>query len=158
MSQVSNNFFGRIYYRSSKDIDGPGEKILLALNPQRREAILKTTGWDALEPGTLNLKVAQEVQDALFSYEPVLSEDGETLIYPKPFEGIPKRRRFYVYYPGIARASGKSSDVLVRRAGIALPGRVELFAPLNLTTYFGLHEGDAVEVTITAGPPWQPDR
>jgi hypothetical protein len=65
---VGEGFVGHVSYRSSKGRSGPpGEKAVLELNPQRRRAILKATGWGDLEPGTLNLAVAQKMVEELLS-------------------------------------------------------------------------------------------
>jgi hypothetical protein len=53
-----------------------------------------------------------------------------------------------LYFLGTARRAGKSQQVLVRRAKNALPGVVELFAPVKLTEFFGVVAGDQIDVEI----------
>ena len=48
----------------------PGESEILALNPQRKDGILKATGWEKLEPGSLNLDVSADVVEALGKLSP----------------------------------------------------------------------------------------
>jgi hypothetical protein len=130
----------------------PGEKEILRLNPQRRLTILEVTGWSRLENGSLNLSVNNHVVENLLVSKPAFVEKGESITYPEGYKHIPLVRKAYYYYRAVACANGLRHDVLVRRAQVALPGRVELFAENNLTQVFGLREGDAVEVELTAEP------
>ena len=83
-------FIGYVFFRSSTEgaTSPPGETEILALNPQRRTAILKATGWTGLEPGSLNLKVDSSVVIALSNYRPTLIEPWTKIKYPSPYEGI----------------------------------------------------------------------
>jgi len=142
-------FKGRVGFRSSKGGDGPpGETAILDLNPQRRIKILEATGWSRLEPGSLNLDVDNSSFDLLLKQTPLLVEPSETIVYPEPYAQIPARRKAYLYYAATARAKNKTYAVLVRRAKVPGPIRVELFAPESLKAFFGLLEGDTVEVEV----------
>jgi CTP-dependent riboflavin kinase len=144
---------GVVRFRSSR-IDAPdgppGEAAVLALNPQRRDAILKVTGWPNLEPGTLNLEVAKGVVDSLLDFKPSLIESGDSIVYPVPYQSIPKMRGEYYYFTAIGIAHGISRDVLVRRAKTAIPRRLELFAATSLKNDLTVGDGDTVSVKVTA--------
>jgi hypothetical protein len=145
-------FNGAVYFRSSlPNASGPpGEAAILALNPQRKERILAVTGWPNLEPGSLNLKVAADVLEALMDLQPAWIEDGSTVVYPASLSHIPKIRIAYLYFLGTAHARGKDYQVLVRRAQNPVPGTVELFASVELRTFFGLMSGDQIKVDMHA--------
>jgi hypothetical protein len=144
---------GLVRFRSSR-IDGPngppGEAAILALNPQRRDAILKVTGWANLEPGSLNLEVADGVVDTLMSFEPSLIESGNSIVYPAPYQHIPRMRGEYYYFTACGTAHGISRYVLVRRAKTAIPRRLELFAATSLKNDLTVGDGDTVSVKVTA--------
>jgi hypothetical protein len=144
---------GVVGFRSSKpNFNGvAGEATIQALNPQRVEKILSLTGWKQLEPGTLNLEVGDQAAEDLLSLTPLWVEDGSTVIYPPGLQHIPIARIAYLYFSGLAQDSGKSQDVLVRRAkNPAVLGRVELYAPISLKGYFGLNERDSLKVKMHA--------
>ena len=145
-------FKGKVYLRSSlPNASGPpGEAAILALNPQRIEKIVEVTGWPNLEPGSLNLQVAEGVLQALMDLKPRWIEDGSTVVYPPSLSHIPKIRIAYLYFLGTARATGKHQEVLVRRAQNPVPGVVELFAPVKLKEFFGLMSGDQLTVHMYA--------
>ncbi len=138
-------FEGIVGSRSSKEgaPRGPvGEAEILALNPQRRTAILTATGWNDLYPGTLNLEVGQEVVEGLLSCSPLIREKGEDVRYPEPYTHIPRLRIRYLYYLALIRNGDKSASVLIRRN--ALPRTVEAFAEGRLRELMGLTDGDRV--------------
>ena len=92
-------FHGAVQFRSSiqPGIGPPGESEVLALNPQRSESILKATGWDRLEPGSLNLTIEAAIVIALLKFEPTLVEDAATVRYPEGYRHIPQMRKAYYY-------------------------------------------------------------
>lgn len=142
-------FEGRVSSRSSNSASGPpGERVILELNPQRKEAILQLTGWPLLEPGSLNLEVVESVIDLLPESSAALTEDGSTVEYPDGWKHIPVLRQGYLYYHATAQAKGESIEVLVRRARNPVPGRVELFAARGIRTALGVVDGDTVEVIL----------
>jgi hypothetical protein len=146
---MSIRFTGQISARSSVAKSGPpGEKAILELNPHRRERILTLTGWLSLEPGTLNLEVDATVLDLLQQTQPSMVEDASTIVYPKQWEHIPKMRKAYLYYKAAALTSSISTEVLVRRAQVPVPGRVELFAAQNIRSALNLRDGDLLEVEL----------
>jgi len=149
---MTHTFTGSVNFRSSiGNTNGvPGETAIHVLNPQRESGILKATGWDRLEPGSLNLNVTPGVVDALGERIPLWVEDGKDVVYPDACRHIPLIREAYWYYSATVSGSGKSRDVLVRRAKNPLPGRVELFAPIKLRDYFGLAAGDKLQVEVHA--------
>ena len=126
-----------------------GESEIQLRNPQRVEKILSITGWPRLQPGTANLEVGEEAAEKLLALEPEWVEDGSTVVYPPGLQHIPLDRIAYLYFRGIAKRAGKTQEVLIRRAKKpAVVGRIELFAPISLTTYFALTEGKRLEVKI----------
>lgn len=143
-------FYGSVQFRSSiqPGVGPPGEAQVLALNPQRADQLLKVTGWSRLELGSLNLTVDASVVDGLLKFAPVLVEDAATVRYPDQYQHIPRMRKAYFYYAAAATYGNRSQPVLVRRALNPVPGRVELFASLNLTTNFSLSVGGKVLVEI----------
>ena len=145
-------FAGQVFFRSSKvGASGPpGEAQVLALNPGRRTRILAATGWADLEAGSLNLKVGTGVVDTLGTFAPLLSESASDIVYPAPYEHIPRQRKQYWYYSGILKRAGTRQAVLIRRAEVALPDRVELFAVASLTRTFQLEEGQWIDVDVHA--------
>jgi hypothetical protein len=75
------NFTGEYCPRSSagRQPGGPpGETEVLRLNPSRRTRILDATGWETLEPGSMNLAVSIRDFDALLSARPIITEQGKT--------------------------------------------------------------------------------
>jgi hypothetical protein len=146
-------FQGKVSFRSSisRNSGGPpGEAQVLALNPHRRETILQITGWAQLEAGSLNIEVIGGVVDSLMNCKPILTEPGESIKYPPPYENIPKLRGEYYYFTAIASANGITREVLVRRAKNPVPGRLELFAAISLKKDLAVGSGDIVFVTLTA--------
>ena len=143
-------FDGRVRFRSSTrpDAGPPGEAEVQRLNPQRAQQILNATGWNSLEPGSLNLTVDDSVLNALLRFTPALTEDAANVQYPAQYQHIPKLRKAYYYYAGTARVETKHQPILVRRAHNPVPRRVELFAAVSLKDYFAVWEGDAVTVEI----------
>jgi hypothetical protein len=142
-------FRGRVSFRSSKSGAGPpGERTILELNPQRRAKVLEITGWGRLEAGTLNLDVDRPAFDQLLTRSPAFVEPGETVVYPDPYKHIPMMRKAYLYYFAVAHVKDAKQNVLVRRAQVPGPIRVELYAADNLKAFFALNEGDIVEVDI----------
>ena len=144
-------FIGYVFSRSSTEgaTGPPGETEILALNPQRKAAILKVTGWTDLEPGSLNLKVDPSVVIALGNYRPALNESWPEIKYPPPYEGIPQLRIGYCYYKAIIHMSDDRQECLVRRAINPLPDRIELFAPVSLKSKWALNEDAILTVEIT---------
>jgi len=142
-------FDGKVQFRSSVRPSGPpGEAEVQRLNPQRVTQILEVTGWNSLEPGSLNLAVDDGVLDVLLEYTPALVEEGSSVNYPQKYQHIPTLRKAYYYYSGVASVGEKRHAVLVRRAFNPVPGRVELFASVKLTEYFGVTAGVQVVVEI----------
>jgi CTP-dependent riboflavin kinase len=143
-------FEGQFYLRSSVQTGqiAPGERAILALNPDRRTRICEATGWVDLYLGTLNLRVDKVDYDALLAMNPVLIEQGSAILYPEPYKRIPIARGEYYYYLATASFLGKSCEVMARRVKFPPFGStpVELFAPVNLTDFFGLKKGDRVIV------------
>ncbi len=143
-------FIGYVFFRSSTEgaTGPPGETEILALNPQRRTAILKATGWTGLEPGSLNLKVDSSVVIALGDYKSTFSESWTDVKYPPPYAGIPQLRIGYLYYKCVAHMGDDRQDCLVRRAINPLPDRVELFSSVSLKSKWALDEGALLTVNI----------
>jgi len=145
-------FTGRVQPRSS---DGrragtgpPGEAEIQRLNPSRESAIRRVTGWETLAPGSLNLLVEDAVVDGLAAFEPALEEPAAGIVYPSPYESIPKIRRAYWYYAATAHRGDRDESVLVRRAMVPVRGVVELFSAVSLTDTFKLVTGDLVSVEV----------
>ena len=143
------SFFGEVTSRSSTNAGGPpGERDILKLNPQRKEAILQATGWNALEPGTLNLKVDENVVHKLLLLSPLVRESGKNIKYPQAYRHIPTMRVGYLYYQATVEYSGKCEPILARRACNPLKSRLEVFAPVNLRTSMSLADGVSVTITV----------
>ena len=55
-----------------------------------------------------------------------------------------------MYYLATATVRGKTEEALVRRAihPVPGPGRIELFAAVNLTNRLGLQNGEKIQVTV----------
>lgn len=147
-------FSGRFQRRSSDGrknvVRPPGETEIQRLNPKRESDILSVTGWETLADGSLNLAVEQSVVEALARLTPTLDEPATGIVYPPPYENIPKIRKAYWYYAGTARRGERAESVLVRRAMVPVPNTVELFAAESLTTAFNLVPNDVVSVEIHA--------
>lgn len=77
-------FAGIVETRSSAPQSGgpPGEAEVLALNPHRKDAILKITGWKELYPGTLNLGTGEDTLQRLLLCETAWREDASQVKYP----------------------------------------------------------------------------
>jgi hypothetical protein len=146
-------FEGQFYIRSSVpglNSGPPGEKALLLLNPSRRSKILALTGWPRLEEGSLNLKVPGIGFNELLKEPALWIEPGAEVRYPPLYSRIPKDRAEYYYYGARATVGKRTHKVLARRsknpAGTSRP--VELFASVNLTSYFDLKPDQWVEVEV----------
>jgi len=103
-----------------------------------------------LAQGSLNLAVHDSIVEALAGFEPTWEEPAAGIVYPPPYEGVPKKRGGYRYYSAVARRSGVEEEVLVRRAVNPLPGIVELFSRVPLTDKFNLIAGDFLTVEVRA--------
>jgi hypothetical protein len=147
-------FNGVVEFRSSlPNASGPpGETAVLALNPQRIAAIREITGWDRLQPGSLNLSVDDAAVGHLKSLKPTWTEPGSSVRYPPNYAHIPRLRGAYLYYLGNVAVRDKTQEVLIRTAANGIANRVELFAPDSLVMRFGLSAGDLVTVTVPASP------
>lgn len=77
-------------------------------------------------------------------------EDCASVVYPPPYQHIPQRRQAYFYYRGTLHVSGKTRAVVVRRAKVPGPIRVEVYAPENLSRSLGLMSGQAVTLEISS--------
>ena len=128
----------------------PGESVIHQLNPQREKKILAETGWRRLEPGSLNLCVDDETVDRLLKVKELIFELPDEINYPDGWQHIPQRRGGYKYYLATTTVRGKIEEVLVRRAihPVPGPGRIELFAAVNLRNRLGLQNGEAIQVTV----------
>jgi hypothetical protein len=145
----SLGFEGRVSFRSSLRRGGPpGESAIQDLNPARVASILQITGWHRLERGSLNLEVADGVVDSLAKLKPILEERASDVVYPPPYQNIPLMREAYWYYLGSAEIAAKAIDVVVRRARVPVPNRLELFAPLSLSRFFQLQEDSILAVRV----------
>jgi hypothetical protein len=121
----------------------------MQMNPQRGRGIIAATGWSEVALGSLNLSVENAVVDSLMGYKPIYEESGDTVIYPVPYQGIPIKRKRYLYFRAMASANGKIHEVLVRRAEVPpYPGLVELYASESLMGFFGLDEGGSLTVEV----------
>jgi hypothetical protein len=145
-------FSGRVQLRSSDSsrpgTGPPGEAEIQRLNPGRESVIRHITGWETLAPGSLNLVVEDAVVDSLARFEPTLEEPAAGIVYPPPYESIPKIRKAYWYYAATARRGKREEPVLVRRAIVPVRCVVELFSAVSLTETFKLVTNDIVTVEI----------
>ncbi len=143
-------FSGKVFPRSTARLGGPpGEAEVLALNPQRREAILNATDWHSLEPGSLNRAVDYAVPETLLRFKPALVEEGTSVKYPRAYSYIPGLRKRYFYFGGIGAVRDIRLAVLIRRAEVpTYPGLVELLSRWDLRTSLDLEDGDIVTVEI----------
>ncbi len=143
------SFRGIVGSRSSRGAGGPpGEADVLKLNPQRRDAILRATGWTDLVPGTLNLEVQEDAVHRLLLCVPAIRENGETVKYPPQYAHIPKLRVGYLYYSARLKVGGKAASVLIRRAVNPLPTRLEAFSDHPLRDALALSDGDPVACEV----------
>ena len=127
----------------------PGEAKIHTLNPHRVKRILEVTGWDFLEPGSLNIEVEIGVVDDLLKYEPTFTEDGKDVNYPEKYKRIPLLRIAYHYYLGYARTDTEEQQVLVRRVVNPVTNhRVELYGPVSLKKKYQLEVGDEIVVRL----------
>lgn len=142
---------GHPSFRSSIRSGGPpGERDIIKLNPQRRENILRITGWTELEPGTLNVDLDRAQFDQLTSEIAIWIEDGASVVYPPNYQHIPKKREAYFYYLGKLHFKGETRAVVVRRAKVPGPIRVEVYAAENLSSSLELKNGEAIRLEISA--------
>jgi hypothetical protein len=142
-------FEGVVSSRSSKSTGGPpGERVILDLNPERREKLLELTSWRSLYPGTLNLEADATALDLLRESDPVWVEDARQVRYPDSWQHIPKLRKAYMYFEGTARSGSFSIDVLIRRAENPVPGRVELFAAESIRDALKVNDGDRITIEL----------
>lgn len=140
---------GVVSFRSSVNRVGPpGEREIIKLNPQRRESILRITGWPDLEPGTLNIDTDRAQLDKLTPATAVWIEDGASVVYPAPYQHIPRKREAYLYYLATLLVGLESRPVIVRRAKTPGPIRLEVFATENLVSSLKLKSGQVVTLTV----------
>lgn len=98
---------------------------------------------EVLATGSLNLSVQNEMIEELMSPKATCEEAGSAVV-SAGVEHIPHLRHAYLDCVADAGASGKRQEVSARAARNPLAGRVELFAPIGLWSYFGLVESDRV--------------
>ena len=109
---------------------------------------MKETGWETVVNGTLNLVVADASRFEGLRDQQLFFERPEDIEHPTNPK-IPKKRGGYYYYKATASASGKTQDVLVRRADNPHDERsVELVAPVRLPKHFQITEGSEIEVAV----------
>lgn len=150
---MSVTLTGHVSFRSSVRPGGPpGERDVIQLNPQRRDKILRIAGWTELEPGTLNVDLDGSQFDLLTPEAATWIEDGASVVYPPLYQHIPRKREAYFYYRGTLHIRGKTRPVVVRRAKVPGPIRVEVYAAENLSRSLGLTSGDAVALEIRSAP------
>lgn len=147
-------FKGRTYRRSSVKHSRPnepaGEWEVFESNPQRTSRIRKETGWEAVFPGTLNLRVASGVHGDLGTMRELFLERPGDVTHPT-HPGIPAKRGGYRYYRATASARGEIQEVLVRRASNPHDDRcLELVAPVKLADRLRLEEVDEVRVSVSS--------
>lgn len=142
---------GKVSFRSSVRRGGPpGERDVIQLNPQRREKILHIAGWTELESGTLNVDLDRAQFDQLTPEAATWIEDGASVTYPPPYQHIPQKREAYFYYLGTLHVSGETRAVVVRRAKVPGPIRIEVYAAENLSNSLRLMAGEAVVLAINS--------
>lgn len=144
-------FIGTVQPRSTANPNHgpPSETEIQRLNPSRRTRILEITKWPDLEPGTLNLGVPNSVLAALAKVEAAWVENCSDVTYPEPFTHIPKLRVAYDYYLGVASKDGLEQEILIRKAKVPVPKRVDILAPVNLRGFFDLGDGDSLNVELS---------
>jgi hypothetical protein len=148
-STAMHTFPATVSSRSSRGPGGPpGEAEILALNPQRRDRILQTTGWASLFPGSLNLEVTPDCVHRLLLRAPAIREDAEDVQYPSAYASIPKLRVGYLYFSGRLHNSDRVAPVLFRRAVDPLPNRIEAFAEQSLREALSLSDGNTVTCEV----------
>ena len=151
-------FKGIVSSRSSKGKHWPpGEAAIQALNPQRKALILHATGWATLFPGSLNIDVQETELQQLLKHEPLITEPGNTVIYPAGLEHIPKMRGEYLYFKAVVTSEERNEEVLVRiaRNPVRLQGpvskvRLELLAPMRLRDAINLEDGCTVSCRVVS--------
>ena len=142
---------GKVFSRSSLNSSPhPSESAILENNPGRIERILSATGWNQLEPGTLNLfEICTKQSDLLLLLQPLIDEDAGTIRYPTEYSYIPAMRIGYLYYDLVLSFREYHVPVLVRRAYNPHDKSVlEVFANINLRKAIGLADGDTVELLV----------
>jgi hypothetical protein len=143
-------FSATVSARSSRGAGGPpGEKQVMELNPGRIECLRSATGWQQVEPGSLNLEVADGVIDQLSRFKLAMSESASDIQYPSPYQSIPVRRGGYRYYRAVLCVGEHRADVLLRRAVNPLPNRIEAFCSVNLRQALQVVDGDVVRCQLT---------
>lgn len=143
------SFKGTVTFRSSKPgATGPvGEAELFRINPQREVKLCACTGWNKLEPGSLNLHVEDGVVERLGDMCELYFEHPSLIKYPNGKSKIPERRGGYLYYRAFVGISEPMKPALIRRAkNKPLLDLVEAYAPVRLVDVLGLREGTVVEV------------
>lgn len=141
-------FSGIVQSRSS--VTPPGDADVLAMNPARRDRILRATGWKDVFPGTLNLKVTADTVHRLLLCTPVIRESAEDIVYPPEFAHIPRLRVGYLYFRGRIRKHDDVLPVLIRRACNPLPELLEAMSEFKLRDTLGLSDGESVLCEIDA--------
>ena len=146
------NFKGTVYRRSSagrpKQPEVAGESEVFKCNPQRVGRIMEETGWKNVFFGTLNLRVACEVD--LSAMRALFFEPPEDVKHPTN-QTIPKKRGGYCYYKATASVRGETQEVLVRRAVNPHNERcMELVAPVKLMDRLQIDDGSEVEVAVSS--------
>ncbi|MBD1550667.1 methyltransferase domain-containing protein [Pseudomonas typographi] len=136
----------KVFSRSSISQDGPpGERDILALNPDRFEGIVNLCGWSRLEPGTLNLALKFDFAEAAKWVAPAFYEAAADVVYPPAYESIPRRRIGYWYYRGYLYNNGAYQPMLLRRAVTPNSEEVaEVFAEHSLRETLALSDGQTV--------------
>lgn len=144
----SQFYFGKaqVFSRSSQSAEGPpGERDILAINPERRDGILGLCGWQKIEPGTLNLALKFNFNEVASMIAPSFYEAGEQVVYPEAYKYIPQKRIGYWYYQGAVQFKGSHLPVLFRRAVTPNSEEVlEVFAEHSVRERLALADGDSL--------------
>lgn len=142
---ITGQVFSRSTHPSFKPGDPPGEKEILALNPEREENLERIANSEYLYGGTLNLRTDSLPNKIFQSIAPVAFEAGIQVIYPSKFAHIPKQRIGYWYYKGFICSKDRCRPVLFKYPDI--PYNVftlEVFSAHHLRDELSLSDNELV--------------
>lgn len=154
-------FSGTVVSRSSgRDTPNraPSESWIHRLNLDRARRLAALGRWSVVEPGSLNLRIDEEVASWVFSLEAALWESPDSVRYPDGYSDIPKRRQGWRYWEADFFGLLDTDDVaeplavLVRRpCSGGVTGIAEVYAPCNLRERFNLVDDDRVSLVVYPG-------
>lgn len=142
---ITGQVFSRSTHPSFRPEDPPGEKEILALNPEREEKLKSIANCEHLHAGTLNLRTHSHPTDIFHRIAPVAYEAGENVTYTPKYAHVPKQRIGYWYYKGFIFSKDRYRPVLFKYPDVPYSEfTLEIFSAHHLREELNLSDNEHV--------------